>query len=240
MVMTVPRPEAHTAPVSSETSLTVRYPSGGDTVAAHLSLPVSPNGAAVLVLHDKWGLDAFTTEKCAALSQAGFIALAPDLFRGRTAADYMEAHELERGVPEDRLMQDIQSAVAFLKTKAVKKIGITGWSMGGTYALRVAVETSLFSACATNYGALIVNDSALQRLSAPLMGNYGATDFGIDAETVRAFDRTLTALGKPHDIKLYPDAGHDFAYPPSPNYSAAAAGDAWQRTVKFFTASLRP
>jgi carboxymethylenebutenolidase len=123
-------------------SKTVSYKSGDETVQGVLYTP-SGNGPfpAIIVIHEWWGLNDWVKEQASKLAGEGYAALAIDLYRGKVAKTSDEAHEIMRGVPEDRAKRDLHAAFAFLASQSnVKKdrIGAIGWCMGGGYSLDVA------------------------------------------------------------------------------------------------------
>src|SRR5713101_7185422 len=98
---------------------------------------------AIIVIHEYWGLNEWVKEQASKLSDQGYVALAVDLYRGEVADHPELAHELMRGLPEDRAKRDLHAAFEFLQTQpAVKKdrIGSIGWGMGGGYSLAADVS----------------------------------------------------------------------------------------------------
>src|SRR5689334_20277170 len=121
----------------------VSYKSGDETVQGTLYTP-SGKGPfpALVVIHEYWGLNDWVKEQASKLADEGYASLAIDLYRGKVATTPDEAHELMRGVPEDRAARDLHAAYAYLQSQPnVKKgrIGSIGWCMGGGYALDVAL-----------------------------------------------------------------------------------------------------
>lgn len=226
------------------TSKNVSYKSGDDTVNAVLYTPEGkgPFGA-IVVIHEWWGLNDWVKEQAAKLSDQGYVTLAIDLYRGKVAANPEEAHELMRGVPEDRAKRDLHAAVEFLKSQSnVKKdrIGSIGWCMGGGYSLDVALQEPTARATVINYGRLATDPAALKAINASILGIFGAQDHGIPVEDVQNFAKTLKDLGKQVEVKVYADAGHGFQNPNNKDgYRAEDTADAWTRTVKFFAATLK-
>ncbi len=150
-------------------SKTVSYKSGDDTVQGVVYTPEG-NGPfpGLIVIHEWWGLNDWVKEQASRLSDQGYVALAIDLYRGKVATTPEDAHELSRGVPEDRAAEDLGAAVAFLKSLPdVKKnrIGAIGWCMGGGYALDVALEDPTLGSRRdqlwplSNHGNVITEDS---------------------------------------------------------------------------------
>jgi carboxymethylenebutenolidase len=226
------------------TASEVSYKSGDETVKALLYTPVGRGPfPAIVVIHEWWGLNDWVKEQASKLAGQGYIALAIDLYRGQVADNSDMAHELSRGVPEDRALRDLHAAVEFLQSQSnVKKnrIASIGWCWGGGYSLDVALQEPTLAAAVINYGSLATDPASIQKIHAAILGNFGGKDKGIPAEEVTKFEAALKQAGKRADIKIYPDAGHAFENPNNKNgYRAADAADAWQRTVKFLNETLK-
>jgi carboxymethylenebutenolidase len=224
---------------------TVSFKSGQETATAFLATP-SGKGPfpAVIVIQEWWGLDDWVKDQARALAKEGYVALAPDLYRGKVTNKQEEAHQLMSGLPSDRALRDLKAADALLAARPdVKKdrIGAIGWCMGGRYALALAVEEPKLAAVAAYYGAPPTEPAAIARIHGPVLGNFGAEDKGPSPEQVKAFEAELKKAGKKADIKIYEGAGHAFANPNNPwgGYREAAAKDAWARTLAFFAANLK-
>lgn len=225
-------------------SKTVSYKSGDETVQGVLYTP-SGNGPfpAIMVIHEWWGLNDWVKEQASKLAGEGYAALAIDLYRGKVAKTADEAHEIMRGVPEDRAKRDLHAAFAFLASRPnVKKdrIGAIGWCMGGGYSLDVALQEPTLAADVINYGHLATDAEALKKINAPILGIFGAQDRGIPVADVRKFGETLDNMGKKIEIKIYDDAGHAFENPNNKDgYREADASDAWKRTADFLATTLK-
>lgn len=223
---------------------TVRYKSGEETVSGYLAAPETPGKhAAIIVIHEWWGLNDWVKEQAQKFAAEGYVVLAVDLYRGKVATTPEEAHELMRGVPPDRGLRDLQAAFDYLAARSdvqPEKIGAGGWCMGGGYAIQFAVAEPRLAACIVNYGPLPTEAANLAKIKTPVLGNFGAEDRGIPADAVRAFAAAMQTAGKTADVKIYEGAGHAFENPNNTaGYRAAAAADAWQRMVAFFKAHLK-
>ncbi|HJZ52292.1 MAG TPA: dienelactone hydrolase family protein, partial [Candidatus Acidoferrales bacterium] len=159
---------------------TVQFPSGKDTISGFLAVPDKPGQhPALVVIHEWWGLNDWVKEQTEKLAAQGYVALAVDLYRGKAATDPSEAHELMRGLPQDRAIRDMQAAYAYLAArKDVKgdKIGSIGWCMGGGLSLQLAIHQPRLAACVVNYGSLPTDPNDIQQIMAPVLGNFGADD----------------------------------------------------------------
>ena len=112
---------------------------------------------AIIVIHEWWGLNDWVKDQATKLSDQGYVTLAIDLYRGKVATTPEEAHELMRGVPEDRAKRDLHAAFEFLASQTnVQKARIAsiGWCMGGGYSLDVALQEPTLRAVVINYGHL--------------------------------------------------------------------------------------
>lgn len=225
-------------------SKTVSYKSGDETVQGILYTPAGKGPfPGLIVIHEWWGLNDWVKEQASKLADQGYAALAIDLYRGKVATTPEMAHEIMRGVPEDRAKRDLHAAFEFLASQPnVKKdrIGAIGWCMGGGYALDVALQEPTLAADVINYGHLATDPETLKKINAPILGIFGAQDKGITPEDVHKFEETMDKLGKKIDVKIYDDAGHAFENPNNKDgYRAADAADAWHRTVDFLAANLK-
>jgi carboxymethylenebutenolidase len=222
----------------------VSYKSGDETVQGILYTPAGKGPfPGLVVIHEWWGLNDWVKEQASKLADQGYVSLAVDLYRGKVATTPDMAHELMRGVPEDRAKRDLHAAVEFLKSQPnVKKdrIGAIGWCMGGGYALDVALQEPDLAALVINYGHLATDPEALKKIHANILGIFGGQDRGIPPDDVHKFEQQLKQLGKKVEVKIYDDAGHAFENPNNKDgYRSADAADAWKRTVDFLASTLK-
>ena len=222
----------------------VSYKSGDETVNGMLYTPTGKGPfPALIVIHEYWGLNDWVKEQASKFADQGYVALAVDLYRGKVADNPDLAHQLMRGVPEDRAKRDLRAAFDYLAAQPnVKKdrIGSVGWCMGGGYSLDVALLEPNLAAAVINYGHLATDPAELKKINAPILGNFGGQDQGIPPADVKKFGEALAKLGKKVDIKIYPDAGHAFENPNNKQgYRADDAADAWKRTLDFLSGTLK-
>jgi carboxymethylenebutenolidase len=222
----------------------VTYKSGDENVNGYL---YQPNGKgpfpALVVIHEWWGLNDWVKGEASKFADQGYVTLAIDLYRGKVATTPEEAHEIMRGVPEDRANSDLLAAVAYLhslKDVNPKKIGVVGWCMGGGYAFDLAVLDPHLAAAAINYGHLATEPATLEKIHAPILGLFGGQDRGITPDMVNQFAEQMKKLGKNVEVKIYPDAGHAFENPNNKGgYRPDDAADAWKRMTAFFAKYLK-
>src|ERR1700687_3201363 len=160
---------------------TVSYKSGDETVQGLIFTPPGKGPfPALIVIHEYWGLNDWVKEQASKLADQGYVALAVELYRGKIATTPDMAHELMRGVPEDRAKRDLHAAFEFLQSQPnVKKnrVGAIGWCMGGGYALGLALEEPKLAADVINYGvfdyaSLAKDQAAIKKINAPILGIF--------------------------------------------------------------------
>lgn len=220
------------------------YKSGDETVDAILYTPQGKGPfPALVVIHEWWGLNDWVKDEASKLADQGYVALAIDLYRGKVATTPDEAHQIMRGVPEDRANRDLLAATAYLaaqKSVDAKRIGSIGWCMGGGYSLNLAVADPTLKVAVINYGHLASDDATLKKIDAAILGIFGGQDKGIPPADVNKFESQLKALGKTAEIHIFPDAGHAFENPGNKQgYRADDAAEAWKLTVAFLAKYLK-
>src|SRR5579884_4072896 len=226
------------------TSKDVTYKSGDETVKGIIYTPTGKGPfPGIIAIHEWWGLNDWVKEQASKLADQGYVALALDLYRGKVATTPEEAHEIMRGVPEDRAKRDLQAAYDYLASQPnVKKdrIGAIGWCMGGGYSLDVALLEPNLAADVINYGSLVTDPSEVKKINAPILGLFGAQDRGITPDDVKAFEAEMKKQGKKIEVTIYPDAGHAFENPNNKDgYRPKDAQDAWNKTVAFLESTLK-
>lgn len=222
----------------------VSYKSGNETVNGVLYAP-SGKGPfpALVVIHEYWGLNDWVKEQASKLADEGYVTLAIDLYRGKVGTTPDEAHELMRGVPEDRATRDLLAASAYLRSRKdvdPARVGSIGWCMGGGYSLDLAIDDPQLKAAVINYGHLATDDSNLKKINANILGIFGGQDRGITVDDVKKFQAQMQALDKKVEIHIFPTAGHAFENPNNKQgYRAADAAEAWKITVDFLAKNLK-
>jgi carboxymethylenebutenolidase len=223
---------------------TVTYKSGNEDVSGYLALPQGAGKhPAIIVIHEWWGLNDWVKQQTQKFAEHGYVALAVDLYRGKTGTTPDEAHVLMRGLPDDRGLRDLQAAFAYLAARPdvdAKKIGSIGWCMGGGWSIKLAEDQPKLAAFVVNYGSLPTDPAIIAKIQAPMLGNFGAEDKGIPPESVRAFEGAMKSAGKTEDIKIYDGAGHAFQNPDNKaGYRPEATADADKRIDTFFAKYLK-
>ena len=225
-------------------SRNVSYKSGDETVNAVMYTPQGKGPfPALVVIHEYWGLNDWVKEQASKLADQGYVTLAIDLYRGKVGTTPDEAHELMRGVPEDRALRDLLAASSYLRAQKnvdPNRVGSIGWCMGGGYSLNLALNDPKLKAAVINYGHLATDDAALKKINAAILGIFGGQDRGIPPADVKKFEAQMKTLGKTVEIHIFPDAGHAFENPNNKQgYRAEDAAQAWTLTVDFLATHLK-
>lgn len=209
----------------------------GET-SAYIAQPDKPTGKAIVLIHEWWGLNDHIKDIARRYAAQGFVAIAPDLYRGKIAASSEEAGAMMRGLAVEDGLDTIKNAVdAVGKSHGISHFGITGFCMGGTFALRAACELEGFSAAAPFYGD-IPEEDVLQKLKTPTIFISGTKDAWINPEKVAYLEDAAERYELPvHSLKY--EADHAFFNNTRPEvFDAQAADDAWALVVGFFNDRL--
>jgi carboxymethylenebutenolidase len=226
---------------------TVEFPSNGDTASGYLAVPASGAGPGLLVIQEWWGLVPQIKRTADRLAGEGFVALAPDLYRGDYAehTEMDKANELMQSLPPDRAARDMAGAIDFLlgqQAVSGDKVGVIGFCMGGMLTLMIAALQGDKVGAATPFYGAPIGDMAPDwcGLSAKVQGHFAEKDDFFSPGPVQALEKQLKGMGKDVDFTVYPGTGHAFANEEDPlgNYDAEAAKTAWDRAIAFLKSSL--
>jgi len=205
---------------------------------AVVARPDTDPAAAVILLQEWWGINDHIRDIAGRYASEGYLCVAPDLYHGRVAKDQQEAAKLMHDLDTVDGMDTITQAIAETRRNYhVQKIGITGYCMGGTFALRAACEISELAAAAPFYGD-IPEANILAKLKVPTLFFAGTRDVWITPEKVGVLREAAQKNSLPVEVVSY-DADHAFFNDTRPEfYNAAAAADAWQRVLSLFRKHL--
>jgi carboxymethylenebutenolidase len=220
----------------------VEFASDGEKVRGYLSLPARGSGPGVLVIQEWWGLVDHIREVCDRFAREGFVALAPDLYRGESARDPDAAGRLMMNLEIPRAARDLDGAVAALLNHAAVvggRVGVVGFCMGGQLALFAATRNPRVGAVVDFYGIHPAVTLDLAGLAAPVLGIFAERDEFVPPAAARKLEADLAAAGKRASFEIYPGAQHAFMNDTRPDvYDAAAAQRAWGATLSFLRAEL--
>jgi carboxymethylenebutenolidase len=219
----------------------ITFRANGATAPGYLARPSAP-GPGVIVIQEYWGLVPHIEHVADRFAAEGFVALAPDLFHGRTTKSPDEAGKLMMALRSDEAARDLAGAIDHLAAQpdvTPAKVGTVGFCMGGALSLFAASRNPEVGACVVFYGGHPNITPDLHALQAPVLGIYAGRDTFVSPAVVGQLDRELTSLGKRHEFHTYPDAQHAFFNDERPGvYDAAAAEDAWTKTIAFLKREL--
>lgn len=218
----------------------VEFPSNSHTCQGYLA----GRGPAVVVIQEWWGLVPHIQNVVDRFAKEGFLAIAPDLYHGKTTKSPDEAQKMLMELDAERAEREIAGAGEYLLTRAEctsKTYGVVGFCMGGALAQYAATkEGARVGAAASFYGGFKKLPLDWNNLSAALLLIYGENDKGVPASQGQELVAKLKEMGKNVDVVVYPNATHAFFNDDRPEvYNAEAAQDAWRRTVELFRANVR-
>ena len=215
----------------------IEFPVEGGSIEGYEAVPELGGGPGVVVIQEWWGLVDHIKDVCDRFAAAGFVAIAPDLFHGKTTKSPDEAGKLMMALRIDEAEKELEGATDYLlKHDAVtsRKIGVVGFCMGGALSLYTATKNPNIGACVVFYGGHPKVNPDLPNLHAPVLGLYAEKDGFVTPESVRELESKLKQLGKQIDVNIYPGADHAFFNDSRPEvYDEKAAADAWQRAIDF-------
>ncbi|HWO00206.1 MAG TPA: dienelactone hydrolase family protein [Blastocatellia bacterium] len=220
----------------------IEFQAGGRKAQGYLAEPeAKASHPALIVIHEWWGLNDHIKDIAERFAAKGYIALAPDLYDGTVTKDPAKAGELMQGLAQERALEALSGAVNFLKGYAsvkAEKIGVTGFCMGGTFALLLACFNSDIKASAPFYGD-VPPDDVIKNLSAPVLFIGAQNDPWITRDKMERLRAALKKFGKEGEVKIYSGVGHAFFNDTRPEaYDREAAQDAWERVGQFLTDRL--
>jgi carboxymethylenebutenolidase len=200
---------------------------------------------SVIMLHGDFGLTPWVKKQAHRLAGKGYFVLAVDLYNGELPKTVEEAHILERGLEDQRVLAHIKTAVDYLTARRDIRgsaIGILGWDCGGGYALDAAMADRRLKAAVLCYGRVTTDPKRLATLEGPVLALFGGKDEGIPPATIEQFKKAMQAAGKPLAMHVYPECGNSFMDPDSPYLEGApnhaAIADAWSRIEKHLRKAL--
>jgi carboxymethylenebutenolidase len=216
----------------------------GQSVSGYFARAEHPRGS-IVVIQEWWGLNEQIRGTADRLASAGFHALVPDLYRGKSTVEAEEAHHLMSGLNfADAAAQDIRGAVQFL-AKEGHKVGVTGFCMGGALTVLALTMAPEIAAGVVWYGLPPLEYVDASKITAPVMAHWATQDEFFPLESALALEKKLLEANVSLEAHQYL-AHHGFANEtaqgpgriPATQYDAAWAQQAWDRTLRFFGAKL--
>jgi carboxymethylenebutenolidase len=220
----------------------IEFKSNGGTTSGYLSTPESGEGPGVVVIQEWWGLVPHIKDVADRFASEGFVALAPDLYHGDVARSPDEAGKMMMALNISQTEKDLRGAVQYrLDDEATTgdRVGTIGFCMGGALSLYAASKNEQVGACVVFYGIHPKVEPDFDNLRAPVLGIFAEKDKSVTPDAVRALEETMREHGKQIETRIYPGTDHAFFNDTRPEvYDAAAAADAWRRTIEFLRKHL--
>ena len=223
----------------------VEFPSNGTTGQGYLATP-SGSGPGLVVIQEWWGLVDHIKDVCDRFAAEGFVALAPDLYRGESASEPDEAGKLMMAMNLQQAGKDMVGAIDYLLGRddvSSSSVGVVGYCMGGGLALVLGTQRpEQVKAVAPYYGVIPWPDAQpdWSKLDAAVQGHYAENDDFASPESVRQLEETLKSHGVDEvEMFIYPGTQHAFFNDTRPDvHDAEASQQAWSRTLEFFRGQL--
>lgn len=211
----------------------------------YLATPESGSGPGVIVLQEWWGLVPHIKDVADRFAAAGYVALAPDLYKGESTQSPDEAGRMMMALDIEQAAQDLAAAIEYLRhleATVGDKVGVIGFCMGGQLALLAATVNAVSPAIAAVvdfYGIHPQVQPNFANLAAPILGIFGEQDHFVPVESVEHLVASVRSAGGQITTQVYPNVTHAFFNDTRPEvYNAEAATDAWQRTLAFLSTHL--
>jgi carboxymethylenebutenolidase len=218
----------------------------GKEVSGYYAAAAGEAAPGMVVIQEWWGLNDQIRGVADRLAKAGYRALVPDLYRGKATVDAKEAEHLMQGLNfGDAAGQDVRGAVQYLKAKS-RKVGVTGFCMGGALTVLSAVNVPEADAAVIWYGYPPLEYVDATKVKAPLLGHWATEDAAFAISGVDALEKKLRGAGVKFEFHRY-KAKHAFANEervgakalPIAEYEPRSAELAWQRTMEFLAKNLK-
>lgn len=220
----------------------IAFASDGEEARGYLAVPASGRGPGVVAIQEWWGLVPHIREVCDRLAREGFVALAPDLFRGEATADPDEASRLMMHLEIPRAARDLDGAVSALLNHAAvegSRVGALGFCMGGQLALFAATRNARVGAVVDCYGIHPQVTLDLAPLQAPVLGIFAEQDGFVPPAAVKKLESDLRGAGKRAEFTIFPGVQHGFLNDSRPDvHDAVMAERAWGQILAFLRAEL--
>jgi len=219
----------------------IEFAGNGLTVGAYEARPAGDGPRPALILiHEWWGVTPHIEDIARRYAAAGFLVVAPDLYDGVTTRDPEEAARLMAGLSLEKGLANLRVVLAGLRARSeVTAVGVTGFCMGGTFAIRLACAERL-DAAAPFYGDVPEETDFIANLSCPLLFIGGEKDAWITTEKMDRLAAALREHQRDGQVKVYAGASHAFFNDTRPEvYRPTDAADAWQTVLAFLKRNLK-
>ena len=233
----------------------------GQDMPCYVSHPLPSAGNSfpgIVVVQEAFGVTRHMEKVCDRFAQEGYVAFAPALYHREQPNPKLGYNEMAAvqgfmgNLNDEEIVEDINEVVKYSQSDQFRrtnnqKIGIVGYCVGGRITYLAATSCPGLSAASVYYGGRILVPfgdgpapiDLTNRITVPVMGNFGEEDANPSPADVAQIEAALQAAGATHDFKIYPGAGHGFNCDERDSYNEAAASDALERTLGWFNQYLR-
>jgi len=196
------------------------------------------SGPGLIVVHEWWGLNDGIRAMGERFASEGFTVLVPDLFDGKSTADAAEAGALMQAMKTERSMEIIDACATELAHRTGKKVGITGFCLGGAMAFAAAASVHGIACAVPFYGIPRPDYFEAAKMSCPIQAHFAKADDWARADKAQELADAMRERGGKMELHVY-DAGHAFMREgDASTYSAENAKLAWGRASAFLHAQL--
>lgn len=219
----------------------VEFKANGRNGTGYLATPPGGKGKGLIVVQEYWGLVDHIKDLAERFAKAGYVALSPDLYNGKTAKSPDEAGKMLMALNIAEAGKDMKGSAEFLLASGAvtsKRVGIVGFCMGGQLAMYAGMEyPELIAAVVDFYGIHPAVKIDAKRFRVPALGHFGKQDKSVSEESVQTLATSINGAGGSFEYHYY-DAGHAFFNDTRPVYSEPDAKVSWQRTLDFLGAHV--
>jgi carboxymethylenebutenolidase len=210
----------------------------GDAVFAALARPAAKQAPGLVMIHEWWGLNREMEVLAEAYAAQGYLALAIDMFHGKTTDHPDEAMKLMNAMSADHAHEVLALWIELLRQheSGNSQVGTLGYCLGGAWSLNASIAQPV-DATVVYHGKVEKKASELAALKGPVLGHFALKETYVTPESARGFAEEMRVAGRALSIHFY-DAGHAFARPNGPNYHKPSADLAWARTLEFLKKHL--
>jgi carboxymethylenebutenolidase len=219
----------------------VEFKANGRNGTGYLAMPPGGTGNGLIVVQEYWGLVDHIKDLAERFAKAGYVALSPDLYHGKTTKSPDEAGKMLMALNIAEAGKDMKGSAEYLLANPAvtsRRVGIVGFCMGGQLALHAGMEyPEVIAAVVDFYGIHPAVKIDAKRVRVPVLGHFGKQDKSVSKESVETLATSINGTGGSFEYHYY-EAGHAFFNDTRPVYSERDAKVSWQRTLDFLKAHV--
>lgn len=212
--------------------------SSGKTIHGALARPRASKASGLILIHEWWGLNWEMEAVADEFARQGYLALAVDMFGGKTTAEPQQAQKLMDEMDAQHAYGVLAAWIERLRHHEAcnGKVATLGYCLGGHWSLNASIANPV-DATVVYHGKVDKKAAQLKTLKGRLLGHFAMRETYVPPESVKVFEQEMKAAGKDAEVYFY-DAGHAFTRPKGPNFHKPSADLAWTRTLEFLKKEL--